>query len=143
MKSVFGFDQAQAFLKKLGDDAETRMERAMKKATLIVETAAKENIRHGRTDWPALSPITLLRKKDNRMLWNTGDLLRDIHSEAEATRGVIGCGLKYSPVHEFGTTSAGASRSITIPARSFLAPAANENIGQIKKVYLAELKAGR
>ncbi len=142
MKSVFGFDQAQAFLKKLGDDAETRMERAMKKATLVVETAAKENIRHGRTDWPALSPLTLLRKKDNHMLWDKGTLLRSIHSEVESTRGVIGSGLLYSPVHEFGTTSAGANNNITIPARPYLEPAANENINNIRDAFLDELKAG-
>lgn len=142
MKTVFGFERAQAFLKKIGDDAETRMERAMKKATLVVETAAKENIRNGRTDWPALSPLTLLRKKDDRMLWDTGTLLRSIHSEVEATRGVIGSGLKYSPVHEFGTTSAGANNNITIPARSYLEPAANENLDKIRKVFLAELRAG-
>jgi phage gpG-like protein len=76
------------------------------------------------------------------MLWDTGTLLRSIHSEVEATRGVIGSGLKYAPVHEFGTTSAGANNNITIPARHYLEPAANENIDKIRKVFLAELKAG-
>jgi HK97 gp10 family phage protein len=142
VKTVFGFDQAQAFLKKIGDDAEKRMERAMKKATLVVETAAKENIRNGRSDWPALSPLTLLRKKDDRMLWDKGTLLRSIHSEVEATRGVIGSGLIYSPVHEFGTTSAGANNNITIPARPYLEPAANENLDKIREVFIDEMKAG-
>jgi phage gpG-like protein len=143
VKTVFGFERAQAFLKKMGNDVEKRMERAMKKATLVVETAAKDNIWKGRTDWPALSPLTIIRKGDNRMLYEHGNLLRSIHSEADATRGIIGSDLKIiSPVHEFGTTSAGANNNITIPARSYLEPAANENLDKIRKVFLAELKAG-
>jgi len=140
MKTIFGFDEASSFLKKMSSGMEERMERAMQKAVLVVEAAAKENIVHGRTDWPALRPLTLARRKDNRILYDQGTLLRSIHSEATAMQGVIGSPLKYAPVHEFGCHNAGVNRDVTIPQRSYLEPAAVENVEKIKDVYVEELK---
>jgi len=140
MKTVFGFEETSRFLKKMGSGIEERMERAMQKATLVVEAAAKENIVHGRAEWPALAPSTLARRKDSRILYDQGTLLRSIHSEASAMQGVIGSGLKYAPVHEFGCNNAGINRDVTISQRSYLEPAAAENVEKIKEVYIEELK---
>lgn len=140
MKTVFGFEETQRFLKRAQERLGTITTEALREAALVVERAAKENIVHGRTDWPALSPATLKYRNDDRPLYDKGTLLRSIHSEAEEEKAVIGSGLKYAPVHEFGTATAGRSRNIRIPARPYLEPAANENMKEIKEVFVRKLK---
>ena len=140
MNSVFGFDETQKALAGLQSKLASRMRQAMQDAALIVENAAKENIVHGRTDWPALSPSTLARRKDNKPLYDTGDLMRGIHSEAEEMRAVIGSGREDAPVHEFGATTAGRSRNIKIPARPYLEPALLENFREVQEIFVRRLR---
>ena len=121
--STFGFPAAAAGLAALTKDLGTRQANGLKDCALIVSKAAKENINHGRADWPALKPISLAhrtsklsrgrkvgkqgRTEDSRSrnrtpLLDTGRLMRDIHEEIEPTIAVIGCSLVYAPSHELG-----------------------------------------
>jgi phage gpG-like protein len=140
MKSVFGFRETQRALQMIQCKLVERSKKAMQDAVLIIERAAKENIVHGRTDWPALSPATLARRKDNRPLYDKGTLLRGIHSEADEMQGVVGSGEEYAPTHELGTKTAGRTRNITVPARSYLEPACREHMREIKEVYVRRLR---
>jgi phage gpG-like protein len=121
--STFGFPQAAAGLAALAHDLGARQAAGLKDCALIVTKAAKENINHGRPEWPALKPISLSlrrsklsrgvksgrqgRTEDSRSanrtpLLDVGRLMKDIHEECEPTIAVIGCSLKYAPPHEFG-----------------------------------------
>jgi phage gpG-like protein len=140
MNTVFGFNETYRALSMLQSKLESRMRQAMQDASLVVERAAKENIAHGRTDWPALRPSTLARRKDNKPLYDTGDLMRSIHSEADEMRAVTGSGREDAPVHEFGTKTAGRSRNITIPQRSYLGPAFTENFREVQEIFVQRLR---
>ena len=121
--STFGFEQAARGLERLGRDIAARSGDGLKDCALIVNKAAKENIRNGRADWPALSPISLAMRRsrlsrgvksgrqgkteDSRSLnrpplLDHGRLMRDIHEECEPTIAVVGCSVKYAPPHELG-----------------------------------------
>jgi phage gpG-like protein len=121
--STFGFPSAVAGLAALAQNLASRQASGLKDCALIVTKAAKENINHGRADWPALKPISLAhrvsklsrgrkvgkqgRTEDSRSrnrtpLLDTGRLMRDIHEEIEPTIAVIGCSLVYAPSHELG-----------------------------------------
>jgi len=134
--STFGFPQAAAGLAKLARDLGSRSGEGLKDCALIVTKAAKENINHGRADWPALKPISLAnrtsklsrgrkvgkqgRTEDSRArnrtpLLDTGRLMRDIHEECEPDIAVIGCSLVYAPSHELG-----AHIKVTARMRAFL-----------------------
>jgi len=140
MKAVFGFQETQRAMRTLQSTLERRCGNAMKQAALLIEREAKRNIAYGRTDWPALSPATLKRRKDNKPLYDTGTLLRSIHSEIEEQRAVIGSDRDYAPVHEFGTTTAGRSKNVAIPKRPYLEPAFVENYKQIKEIFVQKIR---
>ena len=140
MKTVFGFRETQHHLRVFQAKLGQRTTSALRDAALVVERAAKENIVHGRSDWPALKPSTLARRKDNKPLYDTGDLMRSIHSDADEMRAVTGSGRIDAPVHEFGTTTAGRKRNVNIPARPYLEPACRENMNEVKKIFVQRLR---
>ncbi|MGB3341323.1 MAG: HK97-gp10 family putative phage morphogenesis protein [bacterium] len=140
MKTVFGFRETQRYLKMMQSKVEQRTNRALQDAALVVERAAKENIVHGRSDWPALKPSTLARRKDNKPLYDTGDLMRSIHSDAGEMRAVVGSGRRDAPVHELGTKTAGRKKNVNIPARPYLEPACRENMNKVKEVFVQRLR---
>lgn len=149
MKSVFGFAETQRALRGIQGKIQSRTKQAFQDAALMIERAAKENIAHGRTDWPALKPATIKARKKRRKkpkgrhdqpLYDRGTLMRSIHSEAEEMMAAVGSGLKHSPVHEFGTKTAGRKRNVTIPARAYLEPAANENMHKVKEIFVRRLR---
>lgn len=123
-------------MEKLGRDIAARSGDGLKDCALIVNKAAKENIRNGRADWPALAPISLAhrtsklsrgrkvgrqgRTPDSRSLnrtplLDTGRLMRDIHEECEPDIAVVGCSLVYAPSHELG-----AKIKVTPKMRAYL-----------------------
>jgi len=140
MNSVFGFRETQRALQMVQHKLVERSKKAMQDAVLVIERAAKENIVHGRNDWPALSPATLARRKGNKPLYDKGTLLRSIHSEADEMQGVVGSSEEYAPVHEFGTNTAGRSRNVTVPARPYLEPACRENMNRVKEIFIERLR---
>lgn len=140
MQSVFGFRETQRALSMMPNKLKQRTEKAMEDATLIIERAAKENIQHGRTDWPALKPATLAHRKDNKPLYDKGTLMRSIHSEADETRGVVGSSLDYAPAHELGTKTAGRSKNITIPQRAFIEPACREHFKEVQGIFIRRIR---
>lgn len=140
MQSVFGFRETQRALSMMPNKLKQRTEKAMQDATLIIERAAKENIQHGRTDWPALKPATLAHRKDNKPLYDKGTLMRAIHSEADEERGVVGNSLDYAPAHELGTKTAGRSKNITIPQRAFIEPACREHFKEVQGIFIRRIR---
>lgn len=140
MQSVFGFNETKRALSMMQIKLQQRTKDAMRDATLIIERAAKENIQHGRTDWPALKPATLARRKDNKPLYDKGTLMRSIHSEADETRGVVGSSLDYAPVHELGTKTAGRSKNITIPQRAYIEPACREHFKEVQGIFIRRIR---
>ena len=144
MNTIFGYDQLTRYMSRLSNQLGARLKDGLQDAALIVEKAAKENIVHGRADWPALKHpgrrIARISRKQKTPLYDTGTLMRSIHSEVEETQAVIGSGVKYAPTHEFGTERAGRTRSIRIPKRPYLTPAVEENMRQIKEIFIKRLR---
>jgi len=144
MQTIFGFTQLTSYMQKLKSDLPNRIYDGLKSAALLIEKAAKENIIHGRAEWPAIKyPERRVSKKSRTQatpLLDTGTLMCSIHSEVEKTQAIIGSGLKYAPPHELGTTRAGRTRSTTIPKRPFLTPAAKENIKEIQSIFVKKLQ---
>jgi len=140
MQSVFGFNETKRALSMMQIKLQQRTKKAMQDATLIIERAAKENIQHGRADWPALKPATLARRKDSKPLYDKGTLMRSIHSEADETRGVVGSSLDYAPAHELGTKTAGRSKNITIPQRAFIEPACREHFKEVQGIFIQRIR---
>ncbi|HUT90467.1 MAG TPA: hypothetical protein VMY37_13275 [Thermoguttaceae bacterium] len=176
--STFGFEQAARGLEKLGRDIAGRSADGLKDCALIVNKAAKENIRNGRADWPAIKPISLAHRKSkvsrgvpvgrqNRTpesikqnttpLYDYGRLMRDIHEECEPDIAIVGCSLVYAPPHELGARIKVTAKMrgylhsidihlkpstthITIPKRAFLAPAAQENIEEMRAAMVRALQ---
>jgi len=75
-----------------------------------------------------------------RPLLDTGTLMRSIKSEVEGHRAIVGSSLEYAPVHEFGTTRAGRRRNVRIPARPYLRPAAEENVEEMRELFVRRLR---
>jgi phage gpG-like protein len=162
MQAIFGYDQLTRYMSRLSNQLGSRLKDGLQDAALIVEKAAKENILHGRADWPAIKLISLLhRKKISQTqptpLLDTGTMLRSIHSEVEESQAIIGSGLKYAPPHEFGCDIKvtpkmriflhfigihlkTSTSKIHIPARPYLTPAVQENMRGIKEVFIKRLR---
>lgn len=140
MQTVFGFNETRRALSMMANKLQQRTKKAMQDATLIIERAAKENIQHGRADWPALKPSTLAKKKKPTPLYEEATLLRSIHSEADEERGVVGSEEDYAPVHEFGTKIAGRSKNITIPQRAYLEPACREHFKEVQGIFIRRIR---
>lgn len=144
MENIFGYTQLAHFMSRLQHQLSSRLKEALRDSALIVVKAAKENIVHGRADWPMLKHperrTARVSRKQKTPLLDTGTMLRSVHSEVEETQAVIGSGVKYAPPHEFGTERAGRSRSIRIPKRPYLTPAVQENMRQIKEVFIKRLR---
>uniref|UniRef100_A0A7C6A7U5 Phage virion morphogenesis protein n=1 Tax=candidate division WOR-3 bacterium TaxID=2052148 RepID=A0A7C6A7U5_UNCW3 len=144
MESIFGFTQLSRYLSRLQDQFNSRLHNALQDAALLVEKAAKENIIYGRADWPALKQpgrrLARVSRRQRTPLLDTGTLLRSIHSQVEEFQAVIGSGVKYAPTHEFGTERAGRTHSIRIPKRPYLTPAIEENLRQIKEIFIKRLQ---
>ncbi len=133
MDYTFGFQQALQALRSYPDRLHSAVDEALKDASLIIIRAAKENIQLGRPEWPPLSSQGLSRRtarisrRQPTPLLDTGTMMRSIHAEYEPGVAYIGWGVSYGAVHEFGTTRAGRTRTVTIPARPHLHPAWKEN----------------
>jgi HK97 gp10 family phage protein len=143
-QNIFGFSALTSYMQKLQSDLPNRVHAGLKDAALLVVKATKENILHGRADWPAIKHperrVARISRTQTTPLFDTGRLMRDIHSEVEPAAAIIGSGLKYAPPHEFGTERAGRSHSIRIPARPYLAPAVQENMSEIKSIFVKRLQ---
>jgi phage virion morphogenesis protein len=144
MNSIFGFTQLTTYVQKLKSDLPHRVHDGLKDAALLIVKATKENILHGRADWPAIKHperrVARISRTQTTPLLDTGTLMRSIHSEVEPTVAIIGSNLKYAPPHEFGTDRAGRSHSVHIPARPYLTPAAQENMPEIKSIFIKRLQ---
>ena len=81
-------------LRRLHDNLSRRSADALKDAGSVVLNAAKQNILHGRSDWPPVKRPDLRRSIVSRSqttpLLDTGRLMRDIHMEAEPEVVVVG-----------------------------------------------------
>ncbi len=83
------------------------------------------------TPWQALEDITIKRKQSknykdpSRPLFASGEMQGSLLPEHDSTSATIGLNVKsakgypYPIVHQYGTTKAGRSKNITIPARPF------------------------
>lgn len=98
-----------------------KLRRALDRRDLMLEeigqvlaTRTRERFREGRgpdgAEWKPLSPKTLKRKKNSRILVESGELHGSIHHEVQGDTVAIGTNLKYAGVHQFGGT-------VQIPAR--------------------------
>lgn len=125
-----------------------KLRRALDRRDLMLEeigqvlaTRTRERFREGRgpdgAEWKPLSPKTLKRKKNSRILVESGELHGSIHHEVQGDTVAIGTNLKYAGVHQFGDTiqrerkrrsakgfvlggEPVAQSKIAIPARPFL-----------------------
>jgi len=71
-------------------------------------------------------------------LYDTGTLMRSITHEVERDRAIVGPTVVYAAIHEFGGM-AGRGRRVRIPARPYLVPAARENLGRIREIYMSRV----
>ncbi|MCX7731622.1 MAG: phage virion morphogenesis protein [candidate division WOR-3 bacterium] len=128
---TFGFEQALTALRSYPDRLRRAMDEGLKDASSIIIAAAKQNIQLGRPEWlPIKFPsrrVARISRTQPTPLFDTGTMMRSIHAEYEPHIAYIGWGVRYGAVHEFGTTRAGRTRSIAIPARPHLYPAWTEN----------------
>lgn len=78
------------------------------------------------TPWADLSPVTLARKRTDRILYESGDLLNSIRFEADANQVQLIAGpTEYAATHQFGRADNRMYNSedgnpAPIPARPFL-----------------------
>ncbi len=72
-------------------------------------------------------------------LYDTGTLMNSIKSVVERDEAVVGTPLEYAPIHEFGG-NAGRGRRVHIPARPYLRPAAEENLGVAKDLFVRRIE---
>ena len=107
----------------------------------VLATSTRERFRSATapdgSPWKPLSPKTLKRKKNSRILVESGELHGSIHHEVQGDTVAIGTNLKYAGVHQFGGTiqrerrrrsakgfmlggEPVAQSKIAIPARPFL-----------------------
>jgi phage virion morphogenesis protein len=79
---------------------------AMKIIGSIVRTSVMRNFEvGGRPRWKPLSPITLARRKGNKILMRqgfAGGLAGSIHYKAEKDKAIVGTNKIYAAVHQFG-----------------------------------------
>lgn len=87
----------------------------LKKVVTVGEKNTKMGITTGRPEWPRLSKRRVNEKDHSRILFETGALLRSIHSEASTIKGMYGTNNPYAPIHELGLLEG-------VPTRAFLLP---------------------
>lgn len=96
---------------------------AMKIIGKIMRTSIVENFQEGgRPDaWTPLSDETLLTKKGDKILIDSGVLKGSIHPDPEVGEDyvIVGTNKKYAAIHQFGG-KAGRGGKVTIPARPFM-----------------------
>ena len=80
----------------------------------VLAASARERFRTNKapdgTPWKELSAKTLRRKKNPKILVESGELHGSIHHEVQGDTVTIGTNVKYAGVHQFGET-------VQIPAR--------------------------
>jgi phage gpG-like protein len=98
----------------------------VRKACQLVYDEARRVIGEGYDFWPALAPATLAHKMLNTPLLESGELRASIEWQAHGLEGSVGSNNDRAVWHELGTAR--------IPARSFLAGAAQRMGPQIEKM---------
>ncbi len=96
---------------------------------------------------PVLARASVLRRALRRAritspfkpLYDTGNLLRSIKSVVEDDEAIVGSTVEYAAIHEFGG-NAGRGRRVHIPARPYLRPAAEENLGVAKELFVRRIE---
>ena len=86
---------------------------------------------------PALSPITIAKKKSSLALVDTGEMYSQIDADVQkysAKVGVIGSKAEIAKVHEFGYPPK------NIPERSFIRSTFNEEKSKLEKIIASEIK---
>ena len=154
MKTLtFGFQELLSRVHALPGAMDRAKSGWLKDSALIVEKAAKENIVCGRDEWPPLAASTVAARRARKSyskkallesikpLYETGRMMRSITHEVEDEAAYIGWTVPYGSVHEFGTTSAGPTRSTTIPARPHMVPAAEENLDRMRSALVKRIKS--
>jgi len=141
---TFGFEMAQARLQGIAGAFDRACEEFVQDGCLIIEGATKKNLQDGREEWPDLSESTIAgsdRGPRDHMLNVTGHMMRGvthvIRKGGKSTVGYIGwsTGGEYAPAQEFGSTRAGKSRRVKIPARPHMRPAVEENEERLNRAF--------
>jgi len=88
--------------------------------------------RGGSNKWQPLSPATLKRKRGNKILIETTNLLNSINWQADIDSVEVGSNRVYAAIHQFGG-KAGRGRKVTIPARPYLV-VQQENLDEITDI---------
>ncbi|GAB0056719.1 hypothetical protein SIID45300_01030 [Candidatus Magnetaquicoccaceae bacterium FCR-1] len=92
----------------------------------VMGFAVEENFaQEGRPPWIPWAPSTANRRSGGKILQDTGRLAASITTASDALSATMGTNTAYAAIHQFGG-QAGRNRAVTIPARPFLALAADD-----------------
>jgi HK97 gp10 family phage protein len=143
-----GYNDLMRVMRSMFGNFKDMEEKAMSKSVEVVKKAARNNIRHGRPDWPPHQDgkTGLIR---NHQLINS--IRGTVISEGDNVHGVVYTDLEYAVYHELGTYGCSVRRGgpatapvhtgRSIPARPFLLPALMDNQDKVARVFVDELRS--
>ena len=107
---ITGDEEVQARLKMMGATAQVKLQLAIMSGLMVVQSDAKA-----------------------RAPYRTGNLMRSIHMEQlpGGTGGVVGTNVEYAAAQEYGRPD------INLPARPYLRPAIDQNLGRVATIIAA------
>lgn len=133
-------DELSALAQRLGN-LDTPLRDIGEYLMLSTDTRYTRQITPEGTPWAPLSPVTLARKKDTRILRETGVLQDTLHYQVEGNELLFGSNQVYAAVHQKGQRQGASGRTSRggpipwgdIPARPYLGLSL-EDQGEIMRI---------